>query len=647
MRPVSHRILWQWLAATTLVGLAIASTAYWVAGNLVLRTRLLRNAVSGAQLGFAFSGSISQLRLDYENAYSLMPGRVHVDGLTLRGRERDMKWFISLDHADVDISLAALLRRTFRATRVRASGLVVRARLRLTREEATPDVIASLPSIPGCTDPPLLDSDRLAPPPLTDAAYNLWSVDLEDVDVEHVREVWIHSGRAEGDTRVRGRWLFRPQRWIDVGPAVVDANGVEFSYEGRSLVRDLQGSIRATVHAFDIRKMKGLAVLDSVSFDGTQRGTVSMSNAIQLIAPVNGGAFKRGDGPFDATIAVDHGTLVAGTRIRTEAMGCAVDSGRLTVEALVRMELGVAGDGATAAARVSDLIISSANVEIARAASIVPQVTTHHLRLARAFDDARFILDINGATTSDIAAWKPLVSEALVARSGPVSADAHADGSLADRRGNAEMRLSALRLTLERGGDRLAADITATAQVTEVSVAQGWASGTATVAASHLAVRIGPAVVESTAVIHVALGRGTWGGGAWDLSGSSAVVRDAFARSAGTGKTFLVVPLVSVVAPRVSLGPSGANGHVALDIPVRTAPGPRRTARATPAGNRARHRGRHGPSHPAYRSGPGFPLSAGCSHTRCTGRPSSRGKHGTFWGSQSDRTGATRRRCCD
>ncbi len=410
MRPVSHRILWQWSAATTLVGLAIASTAYWVAGNLVLRTRLLRNAVSGAQLGFAFSGSISQLRLDYENAYSLMPGRVHVDGLTLRGRERDMEWFISLDHADVDISLAALLRRTFRATRVRASGLVVRARLRLTREEATPDVIASLPSIPGCTDPPLLDSDRLAPPPLTDAAYNLWSVDLEDVDVEHVREVWIHSGRAEGDTRVRGRWLFRPQRWIDVGPAVVDANGVEFSYEGRSLVRDLQGSIRATVHAFDIRKMKGLAVLDSVSFDGTQRGTVSMSNAIQLIAPVNGGAFKRGDGPFDATIAVDHGTLVAGTRIRTEAMGCAVDSGRLTVEALVRMELGVAGDGATAAARVSDLIISSANVEIARAASIVAQVTTHHLRLARAFDDARFILDINGATTSDIAAWKPLVS---------------------------------------------------------------------------------------------------------------------------------------------------------------------------------------------------------------------------------------------
>ncbi len=134
------------------------------------------------------------------------------------------------------------------------------------------------------------------------------------------------------------------------------------------------------------------------------------------------------------------------------------------------------------------------------------------------------------------------------------------------------MRLSALRLTLERGGDRLAADITATAQVTEVSVAQGWASGTATVAASHLAVRIGPAVVESTAVIHVALGRGTWGGGAWDLSGSSAVVRDAFARSAGTGKTFLVVPLVSVVAPRVSLGPSGANGHVALDIPVARLP---------------------------------------------------------------------------
>ena len=43
-------------------------------------------------------------------------------------------------------------------------------------------------------------------------------------------------------------------------------------YGGLPLIRGLHGSIRATVHPFDIRGMKGLAVLDSISLDG--RSTV-------------------------------------------------------------------------------------------------------------------------------------------------------------------------------------------------------------------------------------------------------------------------------------------------------------------------------------------------------------------------------------
>ena len=189
VRSVLHPVPWRGLAITALGSVALVAVSYLVAGNIVLRTRLLRNAISGSTLGFAFSGSATTLQLNYESAYTLTPGRVHVDGLSIRGRERALEWFISLDHADVDISLTALLHRMFRATRVQASGLMVRARLRLTREEATPDVVATLPPIPGLADPPLLDDSGPGPPPLTDAAYNLWSVDLEKVDVEHVREV--------------------------------------------------------------------------------------------------------------------------------------------------------------------------------------------------------------------------------------------------------------------------------------------------------------------------------------------------------------------------------------------------------------------------------------------------------------------------
>jgi hypothetical protein len=205
--------------------------------NVLLRTRLLR---------YAISGDSTSLRLDYESAYSIIPGRVHLEGLIIRGRGRTVEWLLTLDHVDVAISLFDLLRRRFHATRVRSNGLAIRVRLRLDPVNATPHVIAALPPIAGFADPPLLDYGP-EPPPLTDANYHLWMVDLEDVDVEHVHEVWIQTGRSEGDTRVRGRWLFRPKRWLDVGPATVEANGVDLFYGSHPLATGLRGAIEGTV----------------------------------------------------------------------------------------------------------------------------------------------------------------------------------------------------------------------------------------------------------------------------------------------------------------------------------------------------------------------------------------------------------------
>ena len=47
--------------------------------------------------------------------------------------------------------------------------------------------------------------------------------------------------RSEGDTRVRGRWLFRPERWLDVGPATVDANGVDIFFGSHPLATGVVG----------------------------------------------------------------------------------------------------------------------------------------------------------------------------------------------------------------------------------------------------------------------------------------------------------------------------------------------------------------------------------------------------------------------
>jgi hypothetical protein len=585
-----------------LLTLAIPCALYLIVANVLLRTGLLRNAVSGSSVSFAVIGDSTALRLDYTSAYSIVPGRVHVEGLTIRGRERTVEWFLTLDHADVRISLADLLHRTFHATRLRSSGLVLRARMRLDRADATPEVVATLPPIEGFPDAPVLDEGP-EPPPLTDATYNLWTIDLEDVDVDHVRQIWIQALRAEGDTHVTGRWLFHPQRELDVGPATVDANGVDFSYGSAPLATGVRGSFGATVHPFDLRHADGLEVLDHVSYDGQLRGRGFIDDVLRLLAPRSGVRFTRWEGPFDARLVLDHGTLADGTHVSTEADDCAIGAGALVLEAPIRIEIGVQEHLATIDMRVSGLRVSGPGAERAHLASIAVAVTSRELRLAHLGGDARFAVDVGGATTSDIAAWQhyfPSTSTFAI-RSGTVAADAHAKGSFVE------------------GG--------------------GWAAGTATVAADDVTVALGPAVLGGRLEAHVDLQRATWadrrkrrrsafGLGQVHRRGGSRAHR-SFAHGRRTASR---------------LGPI-RSGRTGLDRPAACRSGaPRGTARAGLAAQRHHHRERTGSSEAARRRRAGHGVRSGRRQARVARAPGARAVDGALRRSRLHVEGPTHRR---
>jgi hypothetical protein len=527
-RSQRKRVRWGRLGRRALYAVAIAIVAYLVAVNVLLKTRLFRNAISGSSVSFAISGRTSDLRLDYASAYSIIPGRVHLDGLTIRGRDQSVEWFLTLDHADVSVSLVDLLHRTFHASRLRASGFTIRARLRLDRVGATPEVVAALPPIAGFADPPLVD---MGPPelPLTDASYNLWTVDLEDVDVEHVREVWIHTVRSEGDTRVHGRWLFRPQRWLDVGPATVDVNGVDISYGSHPLATGVRGSFGATVHPFDLWQRKGLDIFDNVSTSGQLNGRAIVNETLRLFASGRGVAFSRWEGPFDSRVVLDHGRLADGTRVRIDAKDCAIEAKGMAFEAAIRTDLGVHGGVGTLDTRVSGLRVSRSGMEQARVASIAAIVTSRHTRIAQAFDDARFALDVTGAET-DVVAWRSYLpsASASIVRSSIVKAHGHAEGSIPG----------------------------------------AWAIGVATITADDLGAQLGPALVAGKLAMHVDLRSGTWASRTFDLSGSDATFSAVSARTSGNAAPFLAVPALTVVAPRLVLAQAGLDGHVSIDLPA-------------------------------------------------------------------------------
>src|SRR5271163_2091484 len=85
-----RRVAWLALRAAALAVLGLAAL-YLVGINVLLRTHLLRKIVTDGP---------DKLLLEYRTAYSILPGKVHVDGLRLRGRDDNEEWIVGIDRCN-------------------------------------------------------------------------------------------------------------------------------------------------------------------------------------------------------------------------------------------------------------------------------------------------------------------------------------------------------------------------------------------------------------------------------------------------------------------------------------------------------------------------------------------------------------------
>jgi hypothetical protein len=444
---------WTLRLAGLLVGLF---ALYLVAMNVFLRTRLFRNLISN---------SPEDVLIDYTSAYSLFPGRIHAEGLRIRGSDSMVQWILVLDHCDFRVWPLDLLKRNFHASHVRGDGLSFRLRLKLVDADATPKLVAALPPVPGFSDPPYR---LIGPPraPLTDADYNLVSIQLDDVVADHVREIWTQSLRLAGDMRVEGRWLFRPVRWLDVGPATVDVAALDVSYgPDRPLATSLHGKVDLTIHPFDVRVPEGLEILEQFSASSQLKGTLNAANAFDAIADVPATKFVRGEGPFEVAAVLGHGKVLPGSRIEAYLTDGEVDSANAElafaagVEVLV--EAGANGPRARANLGLSNPRVTKDGVELVRASSVSATLVSSNVDLAHPSDEATtFSLDARGIRAPSVAPVRPflLTRYDVDVHSGAVTGDAHLDGRLEDARASGELGFGVKALTVARKSDKLVAN---------------------------------------------------------------------------------------------------------------------------------------------------------------------------------------------
>jgi hypothetical protein len=448
------------------VGLVLA---YMVGMNVFLQTRWFRGAISFAP---------EQLRIEYAHAYSIFPGNIHVRGLSIRGSDTAVEWILILDHCDFHVQFLDLLHQKFHADHVRGSGVSMRIRLRLRQEEATPDVVAALPPVPGFSDPPYLE---IGPPtlPLTDANYNLWTIQLDDVDAEHVREVWVQTLRYAGDMRVRGRWLFRPVRWLDIGPATIDVSALDVSYGlNTPLLTGMHGTVAATVHPFDVRIPDGRELLRYVSTRASLSGFVETKDLLSTLAPISSVKFTRGEGPLELELVIEHGVLGSGSRASTSSMVSEALAGSLTASASLAAELRVEGEGDKPIGRVdvgvSNLRLIEHDVELAGLASASIRLESRDLDLVRAsFEEGSFAVQLNGARAPSVAFARPLLPAGVAADSGPVRADGHVEGRLDGESIQGQLGITIRDVSLARGTNRVHADVQGAVKLEPSSLRDG------------------------------------------------------------------------------------------------------------------------------------------------------------------------------
>lgn len=257
------RALWVRAARATALAVAAAWALWIVAAQVFLWTPLLRSLINAKS---------PTVHVEYRFAWSIFPGNAHVRGLVITAQDRHLQWRLGIDEARTSIALGQLPSRIFHATRVRARGITFALRHRLVEREARGPNLAGLPAIEGFPPIPL---QTVGPEDeIPDWRYRLFSVWLENVQGEGVRQIWIDRYRLEGEMKVAGAFYLKPIRQLLIAPAELTLSGSTLTFSGGRVAEGLEGRLRVQLGPMDPRHAGPDRFLRALDLEARLRGRV-------------------------------------------------------------------------------------------------------------------------------------------------------------------------------------------------------------------------------------------------------------------------------------------------------------------------------------------------------------------------------------
>jgi hypothetical protein len=288
-----------------LLAVAVLELIYLVIATVVLKTSLLRD--------FAARGD--DLRVDYTSAYSVVPGRIEVEGLRVRFHDRNVEMQIGVEVGTLDVSLHELALKRFHALRVDGKKVTYRMRHKVSRVGKEGLRLAAYPPIPGFKDPPLYakGEDRPAPP-IPDESYDLWEVLIEGVRAE-VTEVWILEYRYQGPGLATGAFHVQPARTYEVMDAALALSGGKLTLGDAVVATKAKLDIDCVVTKSDTQKLKGLEPFQHVTAGVRGRLEGMDLTFVNAYLGPRLGADATGQARLETDLKVRNGVIAPGSRL--------------------------------------------------------------------------------------------------------------------------------------------------------------------------------------------------------------------------------------------------------------------------------------------------------------------------------------------
>ena len=389
---------------------------YLVIANLALSTHALELFLDRLRP--------ERIHFSWKSAYTIVPFRVHASRFALRGQNDDLQWYIALDHAVVTFAPTDFFQKEVHMKHGVARGVSVRIRSRLGPTKVRRDFVVKMPEIPGYGDPPLEGPKRKPKP-----GHKPWSVQLDDVIADDVREVWVDDVHFIDERgHVEGGFGIHPHR-ISMRRTKYVAGDVRVLVGDDVLASRASGVFAMAVDDLDPKALRGITKLRKMDARANMRTRVGDWKALSYLIRSSHLELGGGEGVLALDGELDHGVIVRGSRAELHSSAWHASAKRDAMSATTSTVLVRASDAAfRGSMQACGYVLRRDGAIVAKSDAVGLAYESHDLDVTKPPTRWGASIDVPTSTVADLASLNGYLSSQLLPH-GTATFRGHADFS--------------------------------------------------------------------------------------------------------------------------------------------------------------------------------------------------------------------------